>query len=203
MSVDELPPELPEIILASGSPHRAELLKRLGLPFRQIPPDVDEAPLKTPGRDPLAIARDLARLKALAVAERFPRALVIGSDQVAALDGRILSKPGTPERAIEQLRALSGRVHHLHTAMVVALDAGARLVERVETARLEVRELSDAAIARYVRRDRPLDCAGAYKIESAGVALFRAVRADDFTAIVGLPLLALVDVLAELGFPVP
>jgi septum formation protein len=195
-------PPTSELILASTSPYRRALLERLGVPFRCVAPDVDEHDVPA-GCSPDDRARLLARRKAERVAAREPAAVVIGSDQVCALGDRVLHKPGTEARAREQLAAVEGQTHRLVTAVAVLRGRPpfARTFEDVTT--LRARRLDAAAIARYVDADRPLDCAGAYRIESRGIALFEQIDSADHTAIVGLPLIALTSVLRELGWELP
>lgn len=190
-----------QIVLASTSPYRRQLLARLRLPFTCEPPDVDETAVKRRLREPLAAVQELARQKALAVAARFPAALVIGSDQVATIDGTVLDKPGTAPNAIAQLRLLAGREHRLLTAVAIAHPGG--LVAFVDTTTLRLRHLTDAEIERYVAAESPLDCAGSYKIEGLGITLFDRIDSADQTAIVGLPLLALSGALRGLGLLLP
>ena len=187
------------LILASSSRYRRALLERLPIPFEAISPNVDERAFHLP---PRALAQRLSRLKAEAVAGAHPGAVVIGSDQVACLDGEELFKPGTAERARAQLRRLSGRTHELITGMCVLDSATGVAYEHLDVHRLTLRALSDAEIADYVERDSPLDCAGSYKIEGLGVALMEAIEGQDFTAITGLPLVALVGLLNQLGIRV-
>jgi septum formation protein len=187
-----------ELILGSTSVYRRQLLERMGVTFRCEPPGVDEDAYKLRGLTPDALAQLLAREKALKVSERFPGAVVIGSDQVAELDGHVFDKPGTVERACEQLAQLQGRTHRLITAVCV-VDATGGLHEFVNVYRLTMRALTDAQIQRYVERDQPLDCCGSFRIESLGVALFSDVEGDDPTAIEGLPLMELTSVLSTLG----
>jgi septum formation protein len=191
----------PDLVLASTSPYRRVLLERLGLPFRVASPDLDEEAFPRAGLSPRELAEALARGKAEAVAAREPTAVVIGSDQLVALDGRILGKPGDPARAADQLEAMAGRTHELITAMVVL--APGRRFEHTDVAHLTMRPLDRATIERYVARDLPVDCAGSYKLEQGGIALFQRIESDDQTAITGLPLLALAGILADLGFEVP
>lgn len=192
---------MPELVLASTSPYRRELLLRLGLPFACAAPGVDEAAVKRTLGEPAAVATELARQKALAVAARRPGAVVVGSDQCACLDGRILDKPGTTANAHAQLAALAGRPHELRTAVALVHDGG--VVEWTEVTRLSMRALTAAEIERYVAADRPLDCAGSYKIEGLGITLFERVDGGDWTAIQGLPLLRLAAELRRLGFALP
>jgi septum formation protein len=191
-------PEMTELILASGSPYRRELLARLGLPFKVISPDIDERAEQAP--DLAALAERLALLKARAVAAEHPGAVIIGSDQVAECQGRRLGKPGTVERAKEQLASCSGREVMFHTAVAV-IASGRELVRHVPT-RVIMKTLTPEAIGTYVERDQPLDCAGAMKSEALGIALTDAITSDDPTALIGLPLIAVSEMLAEVGLPV-
>lgn len=193
---------MPALILASTSRYRKELLSRLALPFACEAPGVDEDTVKADAsRSPRQVAEILAERKARAVADRHPGAVVIGSDQLAQLDGQVLGKPGSVEGAQQQLARLAGRVHELVTAVCIVHPGG---IERLtDIARLRMRALDAAAIARYVAVDRPLDCAGAYKLECLGIALFEQVECTDHTAITGLPLIWTSGVLARLGFAVP
>lgn len=190
-----------DLILASTSPHRQALLTRLGVPFRVLAPGVDEDGPKALGLAPRDLAATLARAKAEAVARDHPDAVVIGSDQLVALDGQVLGKPGTAEAARAQLARLAGRPHQLITAMSVRHRGEAR--EHVEITTLTVRDLAPGEIGRYVAADRPLDCAGSYKVESLGIALFDRIAGEDHTAIVGLPLMALARILREFGLAIP
>lgn len=195
----------PPLILASTSRYRRALLERLGLPFTAVAPACDEDALKDPRLTPQALAEFLAEAKAASIAVQQPEAVVIGSDQLAALevDGRwtILGKPGTSAKAVDQLALLSGRTHILITAMVVA--RGAERWRYTDITRLTMRRLDRAALERYVAADQPLDCAGAYKLECRGIALFEAIESADASAITGLPLLALTRILAGLGYAIP
>jgi septum formation protein len=190
-----------ELILASTSPYRRALLERLGLPFRCLAPNVDEDALKSEGLAPEALASRLARLKAESVASLAPDAVVLGGDQLVAFEGRILGKPGDADRAVAQLLALAGRPHELITAIALLHPRGR--VEHVDRARLWMRPLTREEAERYVAADRPWDCAGSYKLESRGVALFERIEASDHSAITGLPLLALAGALRSLGYAVP
>ncbi len=185
----------PPLILASTSPYRRALLERLGLPFEVASPGCDEEVGAL--TDPVEIVHELSLRKARAVAADRPDALVIGSDQVLALDDAILGKPGTPERARAQLARLSGRAHRLVTG--VAVIQGDR--ERVdhEDFRLVFRELAAGEIARYVELDDPVDCAGSYKLESRGIWLVDELDGRDESSIVGLPLLKLTRMLRAFG----
>lgn len=189
------------LVLASTSAYRRMLLERLQLPFVTARPDVDETPL--PGEHPPETANRLALAKARAVAERFEDALIVGSDQVAHLGSEIFGKPGTPARAIAQLRRMSGHSVVFHTALaLINTRTGAVQATSVPT-EVRFRRLSDAEIIRYVEREQPLDCAGAAKSEALGISLLEALTGDDPTALVGLPLIALSRMLRAEGLPLP
>jgi len=181
------------LILASSSLYRRGLLERLRIPFAISSPQVDET--ARPGELPHETALRLALAKARAVAAANPQALIIGSDQVADLDGQPMGKPRNHDSAVMQLRAMSGRSVIFHTALCV-LDAasGRHQIDNVPTA-VRFRELSDAQIATYLRIEQPYDCAGSAKIESLGVALVHKIESDDPTALIGLPLMMLVSML--------
>ncbi len=187
------------MILASTSRYRRELLARLGLPFRSIGPEVDE----TPRRDemPRTLALRLAEAKALAVASRFPGTLVIGSDQVAELDGRALGKPGTLAAAETQLAASSGRCVQFHTALCLADTRGGKttVTTAADVTRVVFRSLENAEIRRYLEIEQPFDCAGSFKCEGLGITLFERIENEDPTALIGLPLIALSRMLRAAG----
>ncbi len=188
---------MPPLILGSTSRYRRELLERLRQPFSVRAPQVDETP--QPDETPAQLAVRLALAKARTVAQQEPGAVVIGSDQVADLDGTPIGKPGTHERATQQLRAMSGRSVVFQTAVaVVRLDIG---YERVELAPVTVRfrQLNDDEIERYLRLEQPYDCAGSAKCETLGIALLGAIESDDPTALVGLPLIRTCAMLREAG----
>lgn len=186
----------PVVVLASGSRYRRELLGRLLPAFEVEPPAVDES--AQPGEAAAALAARLARLKARNVAARRPGCFVIGSDQVAECAGRILGKPGTTAGARAQLGQCAGRPLVLHTA-VALLGPDGSLLEHLDRSSLQFRALDAGEIERYVERDQPLDCAGAFRFESLGIALFSHVDTGDPTAIQGLPLLWLADALRRSG----
>ncbi|MDX2037109.1 MAG: nucleoside triphosphate pyrophosphatase [Isosphaeraceae bacterium] len=187
-----------ELILASTSPYRRSLLERLGLEFQAVDPGVDESASKSLGLDPSMLTERLSVAKALAVLRRFPDATVIGADQVAAIDDQILGKPGSHEAAVEQLTRLSGRSHQLVTSTAVV--QGETICTHLDITIMTVRRLTRGEIERYLLADRPYDCAGSYKVESRGIALFDSIRSEDHTAIVGLPLIAVSTLLRRLGF---
>ncbi|MDQ6619380.1 MAG: Maf family nucleotide pyrophosphatase [Pseudomonadota bacterium] len=185
------------LVLASTSPYRRELLARLQLEFETAPPQVDEAPRT--GEKPAQTALRLAQEKAAAVAHRYPDAVIIGSDQVADCDGELVGKPGTMERARAMLLRLSGRTVVFHTGLAV-LDARSRQCQSaLVDVRSTFRQLEAAEIDAYLAREAALDCAGAVKVETLGIALFRSVEADDPTALIGLPLIRLIDMLHAVG----
>jgi septum formation protein len=192
----------PRLVLASTSTYRACLLQRLGVPFTVAAPACDEEALKDPALSIEQLALMLAREKARSLVQQFPDAHLLGGDQMVELDGQALGKPGTRERAIAQLRSLAGRSHRLWTAIVLRAPDGTEDVH-VDLHTLTMRPLHDDELARYVDADRPLDCAGSYKIESRGIALMEAIEGADFTAITGIPLIALATMLRARGFPIP
>ena len=188
-------PHKPSLILASSSRYRKELLSRLQLPFSAISPDVDETP--QPGETPEVLALRLSVAKAMVVAEKHPGSIVIGSDQVATVDGTPIGKPGDFTRARAQLRALSGRLVEFHSAL--AVTDGQRVEKADIVTRCRFRQLSDRAIDAYLRAEEPYDTAGSAKAESLGIALMESIQSDDPTAIIGLPLIELTRMLGTFG----
>lgn len=191
----------PAVILGSESRYRRELIGRLGLTVTCMASPFDEEAAKE-GLSHLPIperARALAIGKAEALGALHPDALIIGSDQMGEVDGEPLGKPHTAERAREQLRRLAGREHRQHTAVAVHHRASGRTETLVDTHVLVMRALTGQEIADYVSRDAPLDCAGSYRVESLGIALFERISGDDFTAVIGLPLTKVVSLLAGFG----
>jgi septum formation protein len=176
-------PSAPEILLASSSPYRRGLLDRFLVEFEAVSPDVDES--NTEGLEPADLARHLARAKAEAVSASTRNALVIGADQLAVLDGHVLGKPGSHQKAVEQLLAASGK--------------SVKFLETVVHFREFDRRLAEA----YLRLDEPYDCAGSFKLEGAGFLLFESVKTDDPTALIGLPMIWISDRLLELGYLLP
>ena len=191
-----------EIVLASTSPYRRNLMRRLGLPFQCVAPEVDE--YVEAGEEPERRAIRLARLKAQSAASTrlCSPSLCIGSDQVAYLGDRLLRKPGTYERAAEQLAAASGNLLKFWTGVCVVSDSGA-FWSRLVACEVQMRELSSDEIEHYIAIDRPLDCAGSFKWEALGISLFEFVRSPDPTALEGLPLIALCDLLRQAGVSLP
>ena len=200
MSQASFRPLIRPLVLGSTSPYRAELLSRLKLAFDVIAPEVDESPRT--GEAPPEIARRLALAKALAVAARAPDAIVIGSDQVADLDGEPLGKPGSHEAATDQLRRMSGRTVVFQTAVAVVCVATG--FEQLDLAPVKVRfrRLADAEIEAYLQAEQPYDCAGSARSEGLGIALLDAIDSDDPTALVGLPLIRTCRMLRAAGVKV-
>jgi septum formation protein len=185
------PPYAPKIVLASTSPFRRELLSRLGLPFEIADPAVDEASMS--GETPEATALRLSEEKARAVASRFPDALIIGSDQVACLDGQIFGKPGNHEKAVRQLQTMRGRSVNFFTGLCLFnTRTGVAHVRGVPTL-VSFRDLSDAEIENYLRKEQPYNCAGSAKSEGLGIAVIARMEGEDPNALIGLPLIALCD----------
>lgn len=190
--------QTPRLVLGSTSPYRRELLARLGQPFEVSPPEVDETP--QPDEAPSALARRLALAKAQAVARLQPGdAVVIGSDQVADLHGQPLGKPGNHERAVAQLQALSGQTVRFHTAVAVLRPATGFVGEQLHTVRVRFRPLSQHDIDTYLRLEQPYDCAGSAKCEGLGIVLLDEIDSRDPTALIGLPLIAVHQLLREAG----
>jgi septum formation protein len=192
---------LPTLVLGSTSRYRAELLGRLYPLFEQRAPGTDESAL--PSETPRDRALRLAIAKAHAAAEGLDDALVIGSDQVAELEGLVLDKPGTPERARAQLTACSGREVHFHTALCLHDTRSGQDLIHVDHTRVHFRSLDANEIARYVEREQPLDCAGSFKCEGLGISLFERIDNEDPSALIGLPLIALARLLREAGISLP
>jgi septum formation protein len=187
----------PRLVLASTSRYRAALLARLRLPFETEAPGIDESPRVAEA--PRERALRLAHAKATAVAARHPEAWVIASDQVADLAGRVLDKPGDAERCRAQLAAQSGRSVEFHTAVVLRQASDRRVAEHVDRTVVRFRKLTPAEIARYVELDRPFDCAGGFRSEGLGAALFESMETADPAALVGLPVIWLADALRAAG----
>jgi 7-methyl-GTP pyrophosphatase len=188
------------LVLASTSRYRQELLVRLGLPFECVNPGTEES--AAAGESPSATATRLAILKARAVAAKFPDALIIGSDQVASCDGVILGKPGNHDNARKQLTYMSGKRSRFDTAVAVVDAASGFVACRVIPCNVTMRTLSAAQIESYLAREQPYDCAGSAKIEGLGITLVERLDTEDPTALIGLPLIALTELLADAGMPV-
>jgi MAF protein len=188
------------LVLASSSTYRRTLLERLGVPFTWDASDLDETEL--PGETPRQLVARLSEGKARVVAARHPDALIIGSDQVSVRDGQIIGKPHTHERAVEQLTAASGKRIEFLTGLCLLNAATGRCRVMVEPFSVVFRELSPGAIERYLRADAPYDCAGSFKLEGRGITLFERLEGRDPNALIGLPLIALVDLLHAEGVEV-
>ena len=192
---------MPPLILASTSSYRRALLARLGLPFESLAPGVDEAPLAGETHPDRAVR--LALAKAVAVAARHPGATVIGSDQVGVCKGELLDKPGNALRARSQLQWMSAAAASFHTAVAVLQSERGNILQFVDTTTVYLRALSDAEIERYVAIEQPFDCAGGFRCEGLGIALFSRIVSEDPTGLVGLPLIALARALRQLGYELP
>lgn len=191
----------PRLVLASTSIYRRDLLARLQIPFETASPDVDEAAL--PGESPVATAQRLSLAKAKAVAQAFPDALIIGSDQVAYLGEQCFGKPYTRERAVEQLRTMRGRTVIFHTGLCLYNSASGRVQLAGVPTEVGFRQLSDEEIERYLDKEQPYHCAGSARSEGLGIALLDRMRGDDPNALIGLPLIALCTMLRAEGVPLP
>jgi septum formation protein len=192
---------VPVLILASQSPYRRELLSRLGLPFDVVAPGVSEA--HAAGESPADRALRLALQKAQAVAQHHPEAVVIGSDQVAACGEEVLDKPGDAARCRAQLTTLSGKTARFYTACAVLGASTGVQLGHVDTTTVVFRPLSADEIERYVAREQPFDCAGGFKAEASGIALFECIESQDPTALIGLPLIWLAGALRAAGYRLP
>lgn len=186
-----------QLVLASTSPYRKELLSRLKLPFEVVAPEVDETPL--PGEAPQDTALRLAQLKARAVKAKFPDALIIGSDQVAVLEGTQLGKPHTHDNAVKQLRFMRGKTVGFHTALCLYNSRMDRMQAEVVPYLVSFRDLTDVQIEGYLRKEQPYNCAGSAKSEGLGIALIAKMEGCDPNALVGLPLIRLIDMLTNEG----
>lgn len=191
------PPAQRTLVLGSTSRYRRELLDRLQIPFEVAAPDVDETPAA--GEQPRALAERLALAKAHAVARHFPDAVVIGSDQVADLNGLPLGKPGTHDKAVAQLRQMRGQTVIFQTALAVVCLATGFEARDIAAVRVTFRDLSDDEIENYLRREQPYDCAGSAKSEGLGIALLSSIDSDDPTALVGLPLIRTCQMIRAAG----
>ncbi len=192
---------MPALVLASTSPYRRELLARLQIPFEVCAPETDETPL--PAETPAATAERLSLTKARAVVERFPGALIVGSDQVAYCGLQRYGKPGNRDNARRQLAELSGKTVVFHTGLCLLNAATGRSHLRGVATAARFRELSDAEIGRYLDKEDALNCAGSARSEALGISLLEWMRSDDPTALVGLPLIALCDMLRAEGLSLP
>jgi septum formation protein len=194
-------PSSPPIILASASPYRRNLLDRFLDEYQTVSPDIDES---NPGDlSPKKLALHLARQKAETVSRTARNALIIGADQLAVLDGKVLGKPGSHQKAVEQLMAASGKVVTFRTAVCILDTVNRTRREHVDKTVVRFRRFDRRLAESYLRHDQPYDCAGSFKIEGAGFVLFESVTTDDPTALVGLPMIWVSSVLLELGYLIP
>jgi len=192
---------MPSLVLASTSPYRRELLARLQIPFEVCAPHTDETPL--PGEAPAATAQRLALAKAGAVADRYPAALIIGSDQVASCGEERFGKPGSRDNARRQLAMLSGKTVCFHSGLCLLNAATRRSQFAVVTTEVRFRALSDTCIGHYLDKEDALNCAGSARSEALGISLLEWIRSDDPTALVGLPLISLCAMLRTEGIALP
>lgn len=190
-----------KIILASTSVYRREQLSRLHVDFEALPPNVDEDAVKTQGLNHTELSRELSLLKARAISTQHNEAIVIGGDQVASFGDEILSKPKTPENAFTQLKKLSGNTHQLITSLAM-IHRGNEYVHTA-IATMHMRELSDEQIRRYIDIDEPLHSCGSYRLEALGISLFEKIECDDYTGIIGIPLMWTSKTLSQLGVEIP
>jgi septum formation protein len=194
-------PSAPSIVLASASQYRRDLLDRFLDDYQAVSPDIDES--NPDGLSPKKLARRLARQKAETVSRTARNSLVIGADQLAVLDGQVLGKPGDHQKAVEQLMAASGQTVTFRTAVCILDPVGRTRYEHVDKTTVRFRQFDRRLVETYLRHDEPYDCAGSFKIEGAGFVLFESVRTDDPTALIGLPMIWVSDVLLELGYLLP
>lgn len=189
------------LVLASTSRYRRELLNRLNIPFEVAAPNADETPL--PGETPQALAMRLASAKASAVQDTWPDALIIGSDQVAFVDGVVLNKPGNFDNAVAQLKLMRGKAVFFFTALCVLNSRSGQQQTALVPVTVHMREYGDAQLERYLRTEEPYDCAGSARIEGLGITLVAKLEGDDPNALIGLPLIALCDMLRAEGMELP
>ncbi|WP_370980886.1 nucleoside triphosphate pyrophosphatase [Agaribacterium sp. ZY112] len=190
-----------KIILASSSVYRKQQLQRLNIAFTSMAPEVDEDSFKTQGLEHIQVAEKLALAKAQAIAKEHQQAIVIGGDQVASFKDQVLNKPLTKDKAFTQLRALAGNEHQLITSLAIVL--GEQMHTHTCIARMTMRPLSDEQIQRYIEIDEPLYCCGSYRLEAAGISLFESINCEDYTSIIGIPLMWTAKTLSQLGIAVP
>ena len=188
------------LVLASTSPYRKALLEKLQINFETAAPAIDESVL--PGESPEQLVTRLAEAKAKAIADQFPDALIIGSDQVAVVDGKIVGKPGTHDKAIAQLKRASGKRVIFLTGLCVYNTLSQRTQVEVVPFSVIFRQLTDTQIEHYLQREQPYNCAGSFKSEGLGIALFERLEGDDPNTLIGLPLIRLIRMLESEGFPV-
>ena len=189
------------LILASSSPYRRELLKRLGLAFRTMSPEVDES--AHPGEPPKSLVRRLSTAKARKIVESTKGATVIGSDQVAILDSEQLSKPGTHEKAWKQLDSMRGQTVDFHTGLCVLDEPSGELQHDIVSYKITFRDYTDEEIERYLTAEKPYNCAGSFKSEMLGISLVKSMVGPDPSALIGLPLIKLCEMLRSLGYKIP
>ncbi len=185
-----------KIILASQSPYRKQLLENLGLEFSVCAPELNEDDFKSKESDPKNLCRLLAYEKAHSLIKKYPKHVIIGSDQLVSFESEILNKPETPKNAIDQLLKLSGKTHRLYTSICVL--KGGEIFENINITELKMRDLTKDQVVSYIQKDNPIDCAGSYKLEKAGITLFETINTSDHSAIIGLPLMELTHILLKI-----
>ncbi|MBR9911556.1 MAG: septum formation inhibitor Maf [Gammaproteobacteria bacterium] len=190
-----------QIILASSSAYRRQLIEKLGINAESVSPAIDESAL--PGESPRELVERLSTSKAKALARRFPEHLIIGSDQVAELDGSLITKPGNHSRARQQLLACNGKVVRFHTGLCLYNSASDRQQYRLATTEVKFRQLQEDQVERYLRQEQPYNCAGSFKAEGLGICLFEYLRSNDPSALIGLPLIDLTSLLLNEGIELP
>ena len=190
-----------KIILASTSIYRKQQLERLNIPFSTASPDINEASLKNKNLDHFTLSRELSLLKARNISSTFKDAIVIGGDQVASFNHAILSKPKTKQKALQQLLSMTGKEHQLVTSL--AIIANGREYIHTCIANMKMRHLTEEQIIRYIDIDEPLQSCGSYKLEALGISLFEKIDCDDYTSIIGIPLMWTAKLLSELGIEIP
>lgn len=188
---------MPQLVLASTSPFRKAILEKLGLPFEVSRPEVDESPLA--GENAEQLVERLACAKAAKVAEGYPDSLIIGSDQVAVIDGEVLGKPGSHDKAIRQLQKASGKTVTFLTGLCLINTINGRTTSEVVPFRVVFRKLSDSQIDNYLKAEQPYNCAGSFKSEGLGIALFERLEGEDPNTLIGLPLIRLIRMLEAEG----
>jgi len=189
------------LILGSTSPFRAEVLQKLCVSFDTAAPDIDES--SQPNETPTELVERLSISKAKKVAEAHPAALIVGSDQVACVDQQILGKPHTHEKAVEQLRFLSGKIVSFHTGLCLLNSESGKSQSTVEVFKVHFRTLNDEQIERYLQNEKPYNCAGSFKSEAFGISLFKKLEGDDPNTLIGLPLIRLIEFLSNEGLQIP
>jgi len=190
-----------KIILASTSIYRKQQLERLNISFSTAAPNIDEKAFKAKGLDHIQLSKELSLLKARNISTFYDDAIVLGGDQVASFNQTILSKPKTKQRAFEQLKSMAGKEHELITSLVIIANGQEYIYTSI--AKMKMRQLTDTQISRYIDIDSPLHSCGSYRLEALGISLFESINCEDYTSIIGIPLMWTARKLSELGVSVP